>query len=164
MPSLNRVFLIGNLTRDPEVKYTASGKAVSELRMAVNRRFTAPDGQQREETCFVNVVVWGRSAELSGERLTKGMPLFVEGRLQYDEWEKDGQKFSRIRVVAERVQFLTPSRGDAHQDGEDLESRPAPRSGAAHGRREAGRPAADAEEGGAQAGVDDRRNDEDLPF
>jgi single-strand DNA-binding protein len=165
MPSLNRVFLIGNLTRDPEVRYTPSGKAVSDLRMAVNRRFTTPDGQTRDETCFVNVVVWGRSAELAGERLTKGMPLFVEGRLQYEEWEKDGQKFSRLRVVGERIQFLTPPRGgETHGDGDEGEGRAPQRPKAPVARREAGAQSADADEATTQAAADDRKNEEDLPF
>jgi single-strand DNA-binding protein len=103
---------MGNLTRDPEVRYAPSGDAVGDLSMAVNRRYRGRDGQDREETCFVNVVVWGRQAETSAEYLRKGSPLLVEGRLQYDQWEKDGQKFSRLRVRADRVQFLGRMRGE----------------------------------------------------
>jgi len=106
MPSLNKVFLMGNLTKDPEIRYTPAGKAVGDLRMAVNRRFKSADGQDRDETCFVGVVVWGRQAETCGEYLHKGSPILVEGRLQYQEWEKDGQKKNTLRVVAERVQFI----------------------------------------------------------
>lgn len=113
MASLNKVFLIGNLTKDPEIRYTPSGKAVGDLRMAVNRRFKTTDGQDRDETCFVAVVVWGRQAETCGEFLHKGSPVMVEGRLQYEEWEKDGKKNNRLRVVAERVQFMGgPKSGD----------------------------------------------------
>lgn len=113
MASLNKVLLMGNLTRDPETRYTPAGRAVGDLRLAVNRRFKTGDGQDREETCFVDVVVWGRQAETCGEYLHKGSPVLVEGRLQYEEWEKDGKKNSRLRVVAERVQFMgSPRDGD----------------------------------------------------
>lgn len=157
MPNLNRVFLIGNLTKDPEVRYTPNGKAVGDLRLAVNRRYTTPDGQSRDETCFVSVVVWGRSAELSGERLTKGMPVFVEGRLQYEEWEKDGQKFNRLRVVSERIQFLTPSRGEG--DGEDGGEARRPRT-----RRDVPAQGEEGVEPRPQAAAENRKDEEDLPF
>ena len=116
MANFNKVILIGNLTRDPEIRYTPSGTAVGDLRMAVNRRFRTGDGQEREETCFVGVTVWGRQAETCGEYLKKGQPALVEGRLKYDEWEKEGQKFSRLSVVAERVQFLGSPRGAEFRD------------------------------------------------
>jgi single-strand DNA-binding protein len=106
MASLNRVFLMGNLTRDPEVRYAPSGKAVAEMRMAMNRKYRTSSGEEKDETCYVNVVVWGRQAETCAQYLAKGSPCFVEGRLQYDEWEKDGQKNNRLRVVADRVQFV----------------------------------------------------------
>ena len=113
MATLNRVFLMGNLTRDPEVRYAPSGKAVSEMRMATNRKYKTSTGEERDETCYVNVVVWGRQAESCGQYLSKGSPVFVEGRLQYEEWEKDGQKNSRLRVVADRVQFMgSPRRAE----------------------------------------------------
>jgi single-strand DNA-binding protein len=116
MASLNRVFLMGNLTRDPEVRYTPSGRPVGDLRMAVNRKFKTSSGEDRDETCYVSIVVWGRQAETCGEYLRKGSPLLVEGRLNYDEWEKDGQKFNRLRVVASRVQFLgTPRSGESRK-------------------------------------------------
>jgi len=118
MPNLNRVFLAGNLTRDPEVRYTPSGRAVGDLRMAVNRQFRTAEGETRDETCFVTVVVWGRQAETSNEYLKKGSPLLVEGRLQYDEWEKDGQKHNRLRVVADRVQFLGTPRDASYRDSD----------------------------------------------
>ena len=111
MASLNSVFLVGNLTRDPEVRYTKGGRAVGDLRLAVNRKFRTGDGEDREETCFVSVVVWGRQAETCGEYLHKGSAALIEGRLQYEEWEKDEQKFNRLRVVANRVQFLGSPRG-----------------------------------------------------
>ena len=112
MASLNRVLLIGNLTRAPELRYTPSGTAVADLRMAVNRNYTTQSGEKREETFFVNVVVWGKQAESSGEYLDKGSSIFVEGRLQTRDWEgKDGQKRSVTEVVAERVQFLSRTMG-----------------------------------------------------
>lgn len=121
MASLNKVFLIGNLTKDPEVRYTPSGKAVGDLRMAINRKFKTPDGQERDETCFVGVVVWGRQAETCGEYLRKGAPVMVEGRLQYEEWEKDGKKNNRLRVVAERVQFMGGPRTGESKDAHAME-------------------------------------------
>ncbi len=106
MASLNKVFLMGNLTRDPEVRYTPSGAAVGDLGMAVSRKFKSSDGETREETCFVSVTVWGRQAETCAEYLKKGSPAMVEGRLKFDSWEKDGKKFNKLTVTAERVQFL----------------------------------------------------------
>jgi len=116
MASLNKVFLIGNLTRDPEVRYTPSGAAVGDLGLAVSRRYKGNDGESREETCFVNVTVWGRQAETCAEYLKKGRPVMIEGRLRYEDWEKDGKKYNKIVVVAERVQFLG-SRGEGGGGG-----------------------------------------------
>lgn len=108
MASLNKVFLIGNLTRDPELRYTAGGTAVADVNIAVNQRFVNRNkNEQRDEVVYVAVTVWGKQAEACGEYLTKGSSLFVEGRLQLDTWEgKDGQKKNRLRVVAQRVQFI----------------------------------------------------------
>ena len=107
MASLNKVFLIGNLTKPPELRYTPSGTAVADLRLAVNRNYTTQGGEKREDTCFLTVVVWGKQAESCGEYLDKGSPILVEGRLQTREWEaKDGGKRTVIEVVAERVQFM----------------------------------------------------------
>ena len=112
MASLNKVFLLGNLTRAPELRYTPSGTAVADLRLAVNRNYTTQGGEKREDTCFLTVVVWGKQAESCGEYLDKGSPILVEGRLQTREWEgKDGQKRTVIEVVAERVQFMGRGRG-----------------------------------------------------
>ncbi|MFH0908808.1 MAG: single-stranded DNA-binding protein [bacterium] len=106
MPSLNRVFLAGNLTRDPVVRYTPAGSAVVDLSMAINRVYTV-DGKQKEETCFVDLVAWGKTAENCGQYLTKGSPILIEGGLQLDQWTgKDGEKRSKLRVRADRVQFL----------------------------------------------------------
>src|SRR5437667_1670795 len=107
MANLNKVFLMGNLTRAPELRYTPSGTAVSDLRLAVNRSYTTQGGERREETCFLTVVVWGKQAESSAQYLDKGSPVLVEGRLQTRDWEtKDGQKRNVVEVVAERVQFM----------------------------------------------------------
>ena len=114
MASLNKVFLIGNLTRAPELRYTPSGTAVADMRIAVNRSFTTQGGEKRDDTCFLTVVVWGKQAEACGEYLDKGRPIMVEGRLQTREWEtKDGQKRNVVEVVAERVQFLGRGKEDA---------------------------------------------------
>lgn len=107
MASLNKVFLIGNLTRDPELRYVPSGTAVATFTIAVNRVYTTQSGEKKEQATFVRVVVWGRRAEVCGEYLSKGSPLFVEGRLQSRNWEtQDGQKRSTIEVIADNIQFL----------------------------------------------------------
>ena len=127
MASLNRVFLIGNLTRDPELRYIPSGTAVTTFTVASNRAYTLASGEKREETCFVRVVVWGRRAELCGEYLAKGSPVFVEGRLQSRTWEApDGQKRSTIEVVAQNVQFLGKVPKAAEEMGGVKEDAPAP--------------------------------------
>jgi single-strand DNA-binding protein len=114
MASLNKVLLIGNLTRPPELRYTPSGTAVADLRLAVNRNYTTQSGEKREEACFLTVVVWGKQAESCGEYLDKGSQVFVEGRLQTRDWEaKDGQKRTVTEVVAERVQFMSRTKGAA---------------------------------------------------
>ncbi len=112
MANLNKVFLIGNLTRDPELRYIPSGTAVATFTVASNRTYNSASGEKKEEVCFVRVVSWARQAELCGEYLTKGSPVFVEGRLQSRSWETpDGQKRSTIEVVAQNVQFLGRPRG-----------------------------------------------------
>ena len=109
MASLNKVFLLGNLTRDPDLRALPSGTAVCEFGIAVNRRYTSGNGQEIEEPCFVDIVVWGRSAESCRQFLEKGEQVLIEGRLQRDQWEdrNGGGKRSRLRVVAEQVQFLS---------------------------------------------------------
>jgi single-strand DNA-binding protein len=113
MASFNKVILLGNLTRDPEVRYTPKGTAVTELGMAVNRVYTAENGEKREETTFVDVTLWGRTAEIAGEYLKKGRPVFIEGRLQLDTWDdkQSGQKRSKLKVVGEGLQLLGSPRG-----------------------------------------------------
>lgn len=113
MASLNKVFLLGNLTRDPDLRSLPSGQAVCELGLAVNRRYTSSTGEAVEEPCFVDVVVWGRSAENCKQFLEKGSQVMIEGRLQLDQWEdrNGGGKRSKLRVVAEQVQFMNPPAG-----------------------------------------------------
>jgi single-strand DNA-binding protein len=108
------VLLIGNLTRDPEVRFTPKGTAVAEIGLAVNRVYSGEDGERKEETTFVDVTLWARQAEVAGQYLKKGRPVFIEGRLQLDSWEdkQTGQKRSRLRVVGENLQLLG-SRQDA---------------------------------------------------
>jgi len=107
MASFNRVFLMGNLTRDPELRYTPQGTAVANLGMAVNRRFKSRNGEQKEEVCFLTVVAWDKQAEVCNQYLQKGSPVFVEGRLQSRAWQdNEGKKRSVIEVRADRIQFL----------------------------------------------------------
>ncbi len=107
MANFNRVFLMGNLTRDPELRYTPNGTAVTKLGIAVNRRYKTQTGEVKEETAFITVVVWGKQAETCSQFLSKGRPVFVEGRLQSRSWEtQDGQKRNVLEVNASRVQFL----------------------------------------------------------
>jgi single-strand DNA-binding protein len=99
--------LIGNLTRDPELRYIPSGSAVATFTVAVNRVYKTQTGEKKEQASFIRVVVWGRRAEVCGEYLSKGGPVFIEGRLQSREWEgQDGQKRSTLEVIADNVQFL----------------------------------------------------------
>ena len=134
MASFNKVILLGNLTRDPEVRYTPKGTAVTELGMAVNRVYTAENGEKREDTTFVDVTLWGRTAEIAGEYLKKGRPVFIEGRLQLDTWDdkQSGQKRSKLKVVGEGLQLLGGRPGGGSGGGGDEEgggsrsSRPAP--------------------------------------
>ena len=111
MASFNKVMLMGNLTRDPELRYTSNGSAVANFGLAVNRKFKQGD-EWKEDVCFVDITVWGKQGENCAEYLSKGRPAFVEGRLQYSTWESDGQKKSKLEVVANTVQFLG-SRGDS---------------------------------------------------
>jgi single-strand DNA-binding protein len=119
MASFNKVILLGNLTRDPEVRYTPKGTAVTDLGLAVNRTYTADNGEKREEVTFVDVTFWGRTAEVAGEYLKKGRPVFVEGRLQLDSWDDktSGQKRTKLKVIGENMQMLGSARGGAAGSG-----------------------------------------------
>ncbi len=114
MASLNKVFLIGNLTRDPEIRYTSGGSPICAVGIATNRKYTTAKGEERDETCFVDIDVWGKQAESCHAYLKKGAPVLIEGRLKFDQWDdrETGRKRSRLTVTAERVQFLSqPPRG-----------------------------------------------------
>jgi single-strand DNA-binding protein len=124
MANFNKVILLGNLTRDPEVRYTPKGTAVAEVGLAINRFIPASDGgEKREETTFVDVTLWGRTAEIAGEYLKKGRPVLIEGRLQLDTWDDktSGQKRSKLKVVGESMQLLggKPGGGGGGGDFDD---------------------------------------------
>jgi single-strand DNA-binding protein len=118
MPNYNKVILMGNLTRDPEVKYTSGGTAIAKLGMAINRTWTNKEGQKQEETTFVDVDAFGRQAEVIGQYLKKGRPVMIEGRLKLDQWDdkQTGQKRSKLGVTLEGFQFLD-SRGEGGGGG-----------------------------------------------
>ena len=131
MANVNKVILIGNVTRDPEVKFTSKGSAVTDIGLAINRNYTLDNGEKREETTFVDVELWGRLAEIAGEYAKKGRPLYVEGRLRMDTWEDkaSGQKRSRMKVVGENLQLLggrTEGGGSRPAGGGEHESHEAP--------------------------------------
>lgn len=119
--SLNKVMLIGNLTRDPELRYIPSGQGVASFSLAVNRAYTSQTGEKKEEVNFIRIVAWGRQAEICNEYLKKGSPVFIEGRLQARSWEaQDGSKRSTVEVVAQNIQFLSrQSRGTAEIPSQD---------------------------------------------
>lgn len=123
MPDINKVILAGNLTRDPELKYIPSGTALCKLGLAVNRKFKTKSGELKEDTLFINVDVWGASAEFCGQNLRKGRAVMVEGRLKSDDWEdkNTGQKRTSFSVTADRVQMLS------WEDRGGSSSAPAPR-------------------------------------
>lgn len=117
MANFNRVFLMGNLTRDIELRHTNSNQAVATIGLAVNRRWRTPDGEDREEVTFVDCEAWGKTAETMSRYLAKGRPVFIEGRLKLDQWEKDGQKFSKLKVVVENFQFIDSKPGGGEGGG-----------------------------------------------
>lgn len=134
--SLNKAFLIGNLTRDPELRYVPSGQAVTSFTVATNWTYNSPSGEKKEEVSFIRVVTWGRRAEVCNEYLRKGSPVFVEGRLQSRSWEaQDGSKRSSLEVVANNVQFLgrgggsPPPESSSVTAGEEVITSAAPQEG-----------------------------------
>ena len=116
MASLNKVMLVGNVTRDPELVYTPNGTAVTELGLAINDKHKDKQGEWVESVTFVDVTMWQRQAEVASEYLKKGSSVLIEGRLQLDSWEHDGQKRSKLKVVGDRMQMLG-SKGESHQQG-----------------------------------------------
>lgn len=158
MASFNRVILVGNLTRDIELKYTPGGTGVTDIGMAVNDRRKNSNGEWVDEVTFVDVTLWGRTAEVASEYLSKGAPILIEGRLKLDTWETDGQKRSKLRVICERMQMLggvsgggggRPPQSDSAASGGYRESSDAVVAGRG-----------DAQPTGSGAGYDDP----DIPF
>jgi len=147
MASFNKVILMGNLTRDPELNHTPSGTAVCEVGLAVNRKFKRGDDMV-DETTFVDVTLWGRRAEIAGEYLQKGSPAHIEGRLQLDQWDdrESGQKRSKLKVVAESLQLIGGGRGGGNGGGR--QQQPAPQQSP----------------GGGSQGEIPGMNDNDVPF
>jgi|ERR1700683_2127006 len=154
--SLNKVLLMGNLTRDPEVKYTPKGTAVGDLAIAINDSYKAQDGTIKETVTYVDIEVWGRAAENCKQYLTKGRPVFVEGQLRLDQWETpQGEKKSRLKVRADRVQFLGGGPARAGGAGEQRSAS----SGPGESGRTAARPASTVSEDRPPMPEDD-----DIPF
>lgn len=156
MPSYNRVILIGNLTRDPEVRFASGNNAICKFGLAVSRNYTTRDGEKREETTFVDVDAFGKVGEILGKYLAKGRPVMIEGRLQLDTWEsKEGEKRSKLKVVCENFQFLGGRGDDAGSGG----------SGGGGGSYERSSPPA--REGSSRSGSgssEEKFDDEDIPF
>jgi len=156
MASFNRVILVGNLTRDPELRYIPSGTAVTDIGLAVNDRRKNAQGEWIDETTFVDVTLWARTAEVASEYLSKGAPVLIEGRLKLDTWEKEGKKQSKLRVVGERMQMLS-ARGQGGGGGGPRPAKAAGESG----------PPREMEYSAAEAGFDSGPGEppaKDLPF
>ena len=119
MPNLNKVMLMGNLTRDPEIKYTPKGTAIANFGIAVNRTYTPEGGEKREEVTFIDLEAFGRTAEVIGEYFKKGRPIFIEGRLKLDQWDDKttGKKMSKLRVVVDSFEFLGSREGGGGGEG-----------------------------------------------
>lgn len=152
MANLNKVMLIGNLTRDPEVRHTPKGTAVAEISLAINRVWRDERDQKQEEVTFVDVTLWGRTAELAQQYLAKGRPVYIEGRLQMDTWDDKttGQKRTKMKIVGESMQFL----GSNNSGG----------GNAGGTRQQSGGSSASAPQGQSSARQDDFQEDDDIPF
>lgn len=155
MANLNKVMLIGNLTRDPELRHTPKGSAVADLGVAVNRKVQDGNGGWKDETTFVDVTVWGSSAENAQKYLTKGRGVFIEGRLQMDVWDDKatGQKRSKLKVVADNLQFLPDGKGGAGRQSYD--------GGSGGGSSEND---SNNRQGGSAGPPDDYQEEDDIPF
>ena len=159
MASLNKVMLIGNLTRDPELRHTPKGTAVAELGLAINRVWNNEQGQRQEETTFVDVTLWGRQAEVAQQYLTKGSPCYIEGRLQLDTWDDKatGQKRSKLKIVGEALQLLgSKPGGGGNGGGGNYSERPQQQSRPPQQR--SGPPQ------GASPAAESFEEDDDIPF
>lgn len=169
--SYNKVILVGNLTRDPQLKYLpgASQTAVTEISLAVNRRYRTQDGQQQEEVSFVDCTAFGRQAETMNQYLSKGRPVLIEGRLKQDRWEaKDGSKRSKLQVVIERFQFLGGGgSGGSGGGGEGYRQGSAPQRGGQRPQQappQSGPDYPDSDYGPAGGGGYDEPQEDDIPF
>ncbi len=154
MANFNKVILAGNMTRDPELRYTPNGKAIAKFGLAINRNWTTETGEKKEEVTFVDIDCFGRQAEVISQYMKKGRPILIEGRLKLDQWDdkQTGQKRSRLGVVLESFSFLdSGGRGEGGAPSEPSRSRPAP----------AAAPVA-----APSAGADDAAaaSDDDVPF
>jgi len=133
MASYNHVALIGNITKDIEVRFTPKGSAVCDLSIAVNRKYKTDNGETREEVTFVEITAFGKTAELAGQYLRRGAPVFIEGRLTMDTWEdkQTGQKRSKLKVICENLQFLGSKQDGEQRQGNERQnsSKPPTRSG-----------------------------------
>jgi single-strand DNA-binding protein len=153
MANLNKVMLLGNLTRDPELRHTPKGSAVADLGVAVNRRVQDGNGGWKDETTFVDVTVWGASAENAQKYLSKGRGVFIEGRLQMDVWDDKatGQKRSKLKVVADNLQFLPDGRSGSGGGGRSRDDEGSSNND-------------DSRQGGSAAPTDDFAEEDDIPF
>lgn len=120
---LNKVMIIGNLTRDVDLRYLSTGAAVGEFGIAINDSYKSKDGEKKDSTTYVNVSTWGNTAENCAKYIGKGSKVFIEGRLKFDEWEKDGKKYSKLSVTANNVQFLN-KRGEDNATSDDDQNLP----------------------------------------
>jgi len=158
MANLNKVMLIGNLTRDPELRYTPKGTAVADIALAINRVWNNDQGQKQEETTFVDITLWGRQAELAQQYLSKGRGVYIEGRLQMDTWDdkETGKKRSKLKVIGETLQFMPDGKGNAGGGGGGQSG---PQQSSRAPQQSAGPP-----QGASAAPADDFQEDDDIPF
>ena len=161
MANLNKVMLIGNLTRDPELRYTPKGTAVTDISLAINRVWTNEQNARQEETIFVEVTLWGRQAELAQQYLSKGRSAYIEGRLQMDTWDdkETGKKRSKLKVIGENLQFLPDGKGGAGGNGGGAPQSGGPPHGARPPAQRPGPP-----HGGSAMPPEDFQEEDDIPF
>ncbi len=164
MANLNKVMLIGNLTRDPELRYTPKGTAVADITLAINRIWNNEQNVRQEETIFVEVTLWGRQAELAQQYLSKGRLAYIEGRLQMDTWDdkETGKKRSKLKVIGETLQFLPDGKGNSGGGSSQGNQHQAPQQ--QQGNRPPPQRASAPQQGASAAPVDDFAEEDDIPF